>query len=67
MRENWSRGLQAALARLEALEKDNAGLYESIDLDDDEEASMDDEEQSQLLVSFGVIPMHDEVDDRILS
>lgn len=37
---------QAALARLDALEKDNA-VYEAIELDDEEEASMDDEEQSK--------------------
>ncbi|CAK9219572.1 unnamed protein product [Sphagnum troendelagicum] len=36
---------QAALARLEALEKDNAGAHEPIDLDDDDEASPDEDEQ----------------------
>jgi len=35
---------QAALARLDALEKDNA-VYEAIELEDEDEASMDDEEQ----------------------
>lgn len=37
--------VQAALARLEALEKDNAGAHEPIDLDDDDEASPDEDEQ----------------------
>ncbi|KAM5583078.1 SWR1 complex subunit 6 [Rosa sericea] len=35
---------QAALARLEALENDNAGL-ETVEVNDDDEASLDDEDQ----------------------
>jgi hypothetical protein len=42
--------VQAALARLEALEKDNAGAHEPIDLDDDDEASPDEDEQSEFLL-----------------
>jgi hypothetical protein len=35
--------LQAAAARLEALEKDTV-VYDAVDIDDDEEASMDEDE-----------------------
>ncbi|PRQ34667.1 putative Zinc finger, HIT-type [Rosa chinensis] len=38
---------QAALARLEALENDNAGL-ETVEVNDDDEASLDDEDQGYI-------------------
>ncbi|XP_022755535.1 SWR1 complex subunit 6-like isoform X3 [Durio zibethinus] len=38
---------QAALARLEALENDNAGI-ETIEMNDDDEASLDDEDQAYM-------------------
>ena len=38
---------QAALARLEALENDNAGM-ETIDVNDDEDASLDDDDEGQI-------------------
>lgn len=38
--------LQAMLARLEALENDNAGM-ETVQVDDDGEASLDDDDQGQ--------------------
>jgi hypothetical protein len=48
--------VQAALARLEALEKDNAGAHEPIDLDDDDEASPDEDEQSEFLLKLFRVP-----------
>lgn len=41
--ESWSKELQAAAARLEALEKDTI-VYEAVDIDDDDDASMDEDE-----------------------
>lgn len=38
---------QAAIARLEALENDNAGL-ETVEVNDDDEASLDDEDQGYI-------------------
>ena len=39
------------LARLEALENDNAG-FETVQVDDDDEASLDDDDQGQMFNSF---------------
>jgi hypothetical protein len=44
--------MQAALARLEALESDNAGV-EVVDLNDDEYGSTDDEDPGQCLLRLG--------------
>jgi hypothetical protein len=44
--------MQAALARLEALESDNAGV-EVVDLNDDEYGSTDDEDPGQYLLPLG--------------
>ena len=41
---NLQFSIQAAIARLEALENDNAG-FEVLDANDDDEASLDDEDQ----------------------
>jgi hypothetical protein len=46
--------MQAALARLEALESDNAGV-EAVDLNDDEYGSTDDEDPGQYLLRLGTI------------
>ncbi|KAL0343190.1 UNVERIFIED_CONTAM: SWR1 complex subunit [Sesamum angustifolium] len=42
---------QAILARLEALENDNAGL-ESVQVDEDDEASLDDDDQGGIQAHF---------------
>lgn len=41
-------GKKAALARLEALENDNAGI-EAVEINDDDEASLDEDDQGFLL------------------
>jgi hypothetical protein len=38
------------------LEKDNAGAHEPIDLDDDDEASPDEDEQSEFLLKLFRVP-----------
>ena len=43
---------KAALARLEALENDNAGI-ETVEMNDDDEASLDDDDQG-FLFSFTI-------------
>jgi len=45
--------IQAALVRLEALENDNAGV-EVVDLNDDGDASLDDDDQG---VAFIILPI----------
>jgi hypothetical protein len=45
--------MQAALARLEALESDNAGV-EAVDLNDDEYGSTDDEDPGQYLMDLKI-------------
>jgi hypothetical protein len=48
--------MQAALARLEALESDNAGV-EVVDLNDDKYGSTDDEDPGQYLLRLGATAM----------
>ena len=47
---NLEFSFQAAIARLEALENDNAG-FEVLDANDDDEASLDDEDQGMLCLN----------------
>lgn len=47
--------LQAALARLEALENDNAGM-EVVENIDDEDASLDDDDQGYSFIFFPLWP-----------
>lgn len=46
--------IQAALARLEALENDNAGV-EVVDLNDDGDASLDDDDQGIAAIAFYIV------------
>jgi len=46
--------MQAALARLEALESDNSGV-EVVDLNDDEYGSTDEEDPGQFRFSFSLV------------
>ena len=47
---NLQFSIQAAIARLEALENDNAG-FEVLDANDDDKASLDDEDQGMFCLN----------------